>query len=80
MARPNRPWVVRFVLPGGSANLAGVKAGNPILQLGGRAATLDISAFEAVTEQAPGTMVSAVLLRAGEEEKVTLRLVRLLAR
>ena len=69
-----------FVIPGGSADLAGVKAGDRILRLGGRAAILELSTFESVTKQAPGTEVPAVIVRGGEEREVTLRLVRLLAR
>jgi serine protease DegS len=72
--------VARFVIPGGSADLAGVKAGDRILQLGGRAAFLELSTFESVTRQAPGTKVPAVIVRGGEKKEVTLRLVRLLAR
>jgi C-terminal processing protease CtpA/Prc len=79
-AYPDRPWVARFVIPGGSADLAGVKAGDRILQLGGRAAFLELSTFESVTRQAPGTKVPAVIVRGGEKKEVTLRLVRLLAR
>jgi hypothetical protein len=33
-AYPDRPWVARFVIPGGSADLAGVKAGDRILHRG----------------------------------------------
>jgi len=79
-AYPNRPWVARFVIPGGSADLAGVKAGDRILRLAGRAATLEISTFESVTKQAPGTKIRAVIARSGEKREVNLRLVRLLAR
>jgi hypothetical protein len=78
-AYPDRPWVARFVIPGGSADVAGVKAGDRILRLGGTAAPLEISTFESLTKQAPGTMVPAVIVRGGEEKEVTLRLVRLLA-
>jgi hypothetical protein len=79
-AYPDRPWVVGFVLPGGSADLAGVMAGDRILRLGGRPAILEVSTFETLTKQAPGTMVPAVLARDGVEREATLRLVRLLAR
>jgi S1-C subfamily serine protease len=74
--------VVRFVIPGGAADLAGVKAGDRILRIGGRAAMLERSTFESVTQQAPGTAVPAVIVRGGECERmeVMLTLVRMLAR
>jgi hypothetical protein len=79
-AHPDRPWVVRFVIPGGAADLAGVKAGDRILRIGGRAAMLERSTFESVTQQAPGTAVPAVIVRGGERMEVMLTLVRMLAR
>jgi S1-C subfamily serine protease len=72
--------VVRFVIPGGAADLAGVKAGDRILRIGGRAAMLERSTFESVTQQAPGTAVPAVIVRGGERMEVMLTLVRMLAR
>ncbi len=53
-AYPDHPWVARFVIPGGSADLAGVKAGDRILHLGSRAAILELSTFESVTKQVSG--------------------------
>jgi len=79
-AHPDRPWVVEFVTPGGAADLAGVKAGDRLLQLGGRGAILERSAFEAVTRQAPGTKVPVVVERGGERRDVVLTLVRMLGR
>lgn len=76
---PDRPWVVRFVIKDGSADLAGVKAGDRILQLGDQSAILDISTFESVTRQSPGTKVSAVIIRGDTRKELTLRLVRLLS-
>jgi hypothetical protein len=76
-AYPDHPWVVRFVISGGSADLASVKAGDRILQLGGKSAILDISTFESVTKQSPGTKVPAVIVRGDVRKEVTLRLVRL---
>ena len=76
---PDRPWVARFVIPGGSADLAGIKAGDRILQLGGKAAILDIATFESITKQAPGTEIPAVIVRDDVKKELTLRLVRLLA-
>ncbi len=78
-AYPDRPWTVRFVIPGGSADLAGVKVGDRILQLAGKSAILDISTFESVTKQSPGTKVPAVIVRGDAEKEVTLRLIRLLS-
>jgi hypothetical protein len=76
---PDSPWLVRFVIPGGSADLAGVKAGDRILQLGGKSAILDISTFESVTRQSPGTKVPAVIVRGAARKELTLRLIRLLS-
>jgi hypothetical protein len=72
-AYPDRPWVARFVIPGGSADLAGVKAGDRILQLGGRAAILELSTFESVTRQAPGTRCAAGLPNLTETNLTTPR-------
>jgi hypothetical protein len=77
---PDRPWVVEFVTPAGAADLAGVKAGDRLLQLGDRAAVLERSTFEAVTRQPPGTRIPAVLERGGERRDVTLTLARMLGR
>jgi S1-C subfamily serine protease len=57
-----------------------VKAGDRLLQLGGRGAILERSAFEAVTRQAPGTKVPVVVERGGERRDVVLTLVRMLGR
>lgn len=76
---PHNPWVVKFVIPGGSADLAGIQAGDRILQLAGKPAILDISTFESITKQSPGTKVSASIVRGHAKKKVTLHLVRLLA-
>jgi hypothetical protein len=79
---PDSPWVVRFVIPGGSADRAGVKAGDRIVRVGGRAAILEISTFEAVTKRAPRTKVPVVLLREGAptgasaRQELTLELIR----
>jgi len=77
---PDRPWVVKFVIPGGSADLSGVKPGDRLVQIGGHPATLDISTFEASTRKPPGSEVFVVLVRDGEERELTLRLTRLPAR
>jgi len=76
---PENPWVVRFVISGGTADQAGVRAGDRILQLGGKPAILDISTFEMVTKQSPGTKVPAVIIRGDAKKELTLRLVRLLS-
>ncbi len=78
-AYPDRPWVVKFVIPGGSADLAGVKIGDRILQLGDKPAILDISTFESITKQTPGTMVPAVIVRGYASKVLMLRLIRLLS-
>ena len=77
-AYPDRPWVVRFVILGGSTDLAGVKAGDRVVQIGGKPAILDISTFESVTKQSPGREVPAVILRGDARKEVTLHLIRLL--
>lgn len=76
---PEHPWVVGSITSGGSADLAGVKTGDRILQLGDKSAILDISTFESITKQAPGTKVPAVIVRDDERKEVSLRLVRLLS-
>jgi hypothetical protein len=79
-AHPDRPWVVRSVIPGGSADQAGVKAGDRLLEVGGVGATLERSVFETATRQAPGTAIPVAVLRGSEQQQKVLRLVRLLVR
>lgn len=76
---PDHPWVVGTLTPGGSADLAGIKTGDRILQLNGRSAILDVATFESTTKQAPGTEVPVVIVRGDMKKEVTLRLVRLLS-
>lgn len=79
-AYPDSPWVARFVIPGGSADLAGVKTGDRILQLGGKPAILDVSTFESITKQAPGTTIPVIIVRGAARKELTLRLIKLLSR
>lgn len=76
--RRERPWVVKLVLPGSPADLAGVKPGDRLLEVGARPAVLDRAAFEPETEKPPGTAVPVTLERGGEERVTVLRLRRIL--
>jgi hypothetical protein len=73
---PERPWVVRFVIPGSSADVAGVKLGDRLLQVASKPAILERSNFDAETKQVPGTKVHAVVQRDGVRHDLTLLLVR----
>jgi S1-C subfamily serine protease len=66
------------VVQGGSADRAGVKAGDRLLAVGDRPAILERSTFDPVTRQPPGTAVPVVVVRDGARRESTLHLVRLL--
>lgn len=64
-AFPDRPWVVGTLWPGGAAERAGVRAGDRVLEVGGKAATSDVAPLWALEQQAVGTKVPVVIARAG---------------
>ncbi len=64
-AYADRPWVVDGLWPGGAAEKAGVRVGDRVLEVGGKAATLDVGTLWAIEEQPEGTRVPVLLLRAG---------------
>jgi hypothetical protein len=73
---PGRPWVVKSLIPGGSAEQGGLQPGDRLLEVGSKPAVLDRSRFEAETEQPPGTQLPITFERQGALLKRTLRLVR----
>ena len=77
-AWPDRPWIVSGVLPGGTADRAGVLVGDRLLSVDGKPATLDRTTFGAVLAQAPGTVVKLEVEREGARTSAPLRLVRIL--
>jgi hypothetical protein len=63
-AFPDRPWVVATLWPGGAAERAGVRAGDRVLEIGGKPATSDVAPLWAMEQQAAGTKVPIVVVRA----------------
>jgi predicted aspartyl protease len=74
-----RPWVIEVLLPGGSADLAGLKVGDRILDVGGVPAALDVSKIDAVTRRPAGTKLAVTYQRDGVTGHVTMELRSLLA-
>lgn len=70
----DRPWSVGAVLPGGSADLAGIKEGDRVLEIGGKPARLDRALFLPLLAQPPATKVPVVVLRGAEKKTITLEL------
>jgi hypothetical protein len=62
-SHPDRPWVVSALWPDGAAERAGVQVGDRILELGSTPATNDVAPLWALEQRAPGTKLSAVVLR-----------------
>ena len=67
---PDRPWIVSALWPGGAAERAGVRVGDRLIDVGGRAATNDVAALWAIEQQAAGTKVAVVLTRAAAKERL----------
>lgn len=70
----DRPWSVGALLSGGSADLAGVKEGDRVLEIGGKPATLDRAQFLPLLAQAPATHVPVVVLRGADKKTLILEL------
>ncbi|MDB5218003.1 MAG: hypothetical protein JWO86_5930 [Myxococcaceae bacterium] len=64
-AFPDRPWIVTSLWPGGAAERAGVQLGDRVLEVGGKPASADVAPIWALEEQAAGTKLPVVLVRAG---------------
>jgi hypothetical protein len=64
-AFPDRPWIVGSLWPGGAAERAGVQAGDRLLEVGGKPATSDVAPLWMLEEQAAGTKLPVVAVRAG---------------
>jgi hypothetical protein len=63
-AFPDRPWVVGTLWPGGAAERAGVRAGDRVLEVGGKPASSDVAPLWALEQQPVGTKVPVVVVRA----------------
>jgi hypothetical protein len=70
----NRPWLVGKIVPGGSAERAGLQSTDRLLSVGGKAAVLDRTSFEEQTAQAPGSKVKVEIMRDGKKLTVELAL------
>jgi hypothetical protein len=74
----DRPWKVAVLLKNGSADRAGIKEGDRILDIGGKPATLDRGSFLPLLGQKPGTKLDITLMRDTEKKKISMTLVKLL--
>jgi hypothetical protein len=70
------PWIVESIMPGGSAEHAGIVPGDRILSVGGVAANLDIGKVREATERAAGSNIAVVLIRNGKPLQVPMLLTR----
>jgi hypothetical protein len=73
----DRPWRVGALLKDGSADRAGIREGDRILDVGGKPAILDRATFLPLLSK-PGAKVEVSLLRGTEKKKVTMTLTKLL--
>jgi hypothetical protein len=70
----NTPWIIAAILPGTAADVAGVLAGDRLLQVDGKDATLDRPSWNEVFYGAEGTKVPIVILRGREKKTITVTL------
>lgn len=80
-AYADRPWVVAMLFPGGAAERAGIKIGDRVLEVAGKPVSVDIEMLEAIEQQATGTKVPVVVVRAEtkQKEKLVVELLPLLS-
>lgn len=76
---PTRPWVVKQLVPGGSAERAGIRLGDRVSKVDGIPAVLDVERFRGRFERRAGSKVSVEVLRDGKPVQLTVELVRLLS-
>jgi hypothetical protein len=72
----DRPWTVGAMLKDGSADHAGIKEGDRVLEIGGKPATVDRELFFPLLAQKPGTKVPVVIMRGTEKKTVTMELIK----
>lgn len=70
-------WEVDLVVPGSSVDAAGIKEGDVILEVGGKAIGEDPTALEPLETQPEGTRIPVVFERGGTKRKVVVDLRRL---
>lgn len=73
-ANPKRPWVLGAFLPNAAADVAGLRPGDRLLEVGGRPATSDLAPIWALEVQPEGTKIPITVLRAGVKHDVVLTL------
>ena len=73
-AQPDRPWVVSALWPDGPAQRAGLRVGDRVLEVGGKAATLDVGPIWAMEQQPAGTKLPVVVRRKDKRERVVVEL------
>jgi hypothetical protein len=71
-------WVVEKLVPGGSAERAGIRAGDEIVKVGDVLLGSDPSALDTFFRGPPGTSAPVIVRRAGETRTVPITLVDLL--
>lgn len=70
-------WEVDLVVPGSSIDLAGIKEGDVVLEVGGRPIGDDPAALEPLETQADGTKIPVLFERGGTKRRVVVDLKRL---
>lgn len=71
-----QPWVVKGVLSGGSADRAGLRVGDRLLEVGGAEAREDsLVHIAALMHQPAGTKVPVVVDREGEKKRIVVTLI-----
>ena len=76
---PDNPWTVLTLFPGGSAEAAGIKIGDRILEMNGRSFGVDIEPFEKMEAEKTGTKLVVVVSREGKKERIVVELRPLLS-
>ena len=72
--KPERPWIVTSLWPGGAAERAGVHVGDRVLEVGGKAATADVAPIWSIEQQPAGTKVPVVVVHASGKPADRVRL------
>ncbi len=68
------PWVVAMLIPSGSADAAGIRVGDRVLEVAGKPLGADVEGLEKIEQQPEGTKVPVVVLRDGKKERLVVEL------
>jgi hypothetical protein len=75
--KKDEKWEVDLVVPGSAVDVAGIKEGDVVVEVGGKPIGEDPTALEPLETQAEGTKIPVVLERGGTKRKVVVELRRL---